>query len=154
MALIKVSRGFQAEIDDADVQLVADKKWWLKPSSHGTQRFYAYTCIAGKNRFMHRLILGVTDPKIFVDHIDMDGLNNRRSNLRLATATQNNIHRTMPNKTGFRGVTRFRKGFRASIYVDGKALFSPMRLSAEDAAREYDAFARRYHGEFAVLNFR
>lgn len=154
MALIPLSRGFQAEVDDADLPLVAGLRWWLKPSSHNGQRLYAYTQVSRKNLFMHRLILGVDDPTVIVDHVDMDGLNNRRTNLRLASVTQNNIHRTMPNKTGYRGVTRFRKGFRASIYVNGKAIFSPMRLSAEDAAREYDAFARRYHGDFAVLNFR
>jgi len=93
-----------------------------------------------------------------VDHINTDSLDNRRANLRLATHSQNSCNsRRDKSKTlsRFRGVSfskRKQKWF-AAIRADGRKLWLGYFDNEEDAARAYDAAARKYHGEFARLNF-
>lgn len=106
---------------------------------------------------MHRVIMGLApgDGRQ-VDHIDRNGLNNRRSNLRFATPSQNMYNASSPgNSTGFRGVEKVRGAsrFNARIRVDGERFHLGSFPTAEDAARAYDAKAAEAHGEFAVLNF-
>jgi hypothetical protein len=79
---------------------------------------------------MHRLIMGVTDQKVLIDHVDRDGLNNRRSNLRIADRSLNahNCKVREDSTTGIRGVSSYwRKGksrgyvaYCAYVNVNGK----------------------------------
>src|SRR5690606_35516574 len=106
---------------------------------------------------MHRFLLGVTDPKVCVDHINHDGLDNRLSNLRLATTAQNLANRRTPtyNKSGFLGVTWNRRNgkWTAHLSIDGRrrslGTFNDVRTAA--MARDYAALQKS--GEFASLNF-
>ena len=101
---------------------------------------------------MHRLILG--NPQAEVDHINGDKLDNRRTNLRLATRQQNSYNaKTHVNPTGFRGVWDRGNRFQAGIYVHGKWLSGGSHPTAWEAALAYDRLALRHAGEFAVLNF-
>jgi hypothetical protein len=94
-----------------------------------------------------------------IDHIDGDGLNNVRSNLRLATQTQNkrNARKPKHNTSGYKGVwydyNSRRTPWRACISFDNKTLHVGKFTEPEAAARAYDEAARKYHGEFAHLNF-
>jgi len=107
---------------------------------------------------MHRQI--VCAPKhLFVDHINGDGLDNRRENIRLATKRQNsqNMVRKRPNKTSrFKGVSKSQhhNGWRATIKVNGARIHLGYFKDESDAARAYDAAAIEHFGPFAAPNER
>jgi hypothetical protein len=93
-----------------------------------------------------------------VDHTNTNSLDNRRANLRLATPSQNscNSRRDKSNTySRFRGVSfSKRKGkWFAAIRANGKKIWLGYFQTELDAARAYDEAARKYHGEFARLNF-
>lgn len=140
------TNGYEFEVDECDAELAAKYKWhYVKPFNHG------YIC-AGTRR-LHRMILNA--PKgTQVDHIDHDTLNNRRSNLRLATPAENS--RNMRKKTAkyeYKGIYFQYGHWAAAVRVNGETKRIGQLQSAEAAAREYDKLARFYHGEFACLNF-
>lgn len=89
-----------------------------------------------------------------IDHIDRDKANNRPSNLRCCTDSQNQWNRS-PNKgRKFKGVFSRENGrFRARIVKDKKAVHLGSFGSEEEAARAYDIAAIAMHGEFAYRNF-
>lgn len=108
---------------------------------------------------MHRFILGIDDPTIFVDHIDGNGLNNQKSNLRLCTHRQNkmNMGKQKNNSTGFKGVYRLKDGrYKTSLSIrkDGKRIHLRSFESKDiiECALKYNELSRQYHGEFAYQN--
>jgi hypothetical protein len=86
MALVELSRGKCALVDDADVPLLSGKRWHAQPSSTG--KYYAAYRGSVKPVYMHRLITSCPDG-LEVDHINHDTLDNRRSNLRVVTHAEN-----------------------------------------------------------------
>lgn len=156
---IPLTRGMVALVDEADLPLVGCLKWHVQPCDKRLGGFYAVNgrggakpTIAGR-RYMHRMIAGAT-PGQLVDHINGNGLDNRRCNLRIATHSQNNINRRLGSSTGFRGVERTASGkYRAKLRADGKIYRTPPFASPHEAACAHDEMARRLQGEFAVLNF-
>ena len=105
---------------------------------------------------MHRAIMGVTDPRIQVDHIDLNGLNNQRHNLRIATHGQNQQnHRVrQDNTSGYKGVSWNRESSKWAAYIiDGHKIHLGYFTDPEEAARVYDRAAILHFGEFARLNF-
>src|SRR5690606_21975431 len=104
---------------------------------------------------MHRQIMGFPEG-MEVDHIDRDGLNNRRSNLRLATHHQNAYNaQKRKSRSGFRGVTWYApyQKWVAVIMHQGKKHYLGYFDDPADGGRAYDEAARKLHGEFATLNF-
>lgn len=104
---------------------------------------------------MHRQILGLTNPDIKTDHIDRDGLNNQRNNLRIATKSQNNANRrSHKNSTSkYIGVHKTAKNkWIASITKMRTHLYLGIFIKEEDAAKCYNKFADKLHGQFANLN--
>lgn len=93
-----------------------------------------------------------------LDHINLNKLDNRRSNLRIATKAQNRRNQGMHknNQTGFKGVSPTKsqkKPYSAAIGISGQTIYLGSFDKAEDAARAYDEKARELFGEFARTNF-
>ncbi len=112
--------------------------------------------------FMHRMILGLApEDRRMADHIDGDGLNNRRSNLRVATRAQNmqNRRKKAPAASRYKGVSFAAPGplttngaWRARVQVGGRSIHLGRFATEEEAALAYNAAARTHFGEFACLN--
>jgi hypothetical protein len=107
----------------------------------------------------HRVIVGrMLDRELksteLVDHIDGNGLNNTRENLRLATSQENCFHSRISknNKTGYKGVLRNRYGYAVHIHVNGKQKYLGVFPTPELAAQVYNDAASKYFGQFAWLN--
>ncbi len=154
------------QVDDEDYDELMKFKWSIHFAGKAKIK-YAVRTIYGKKTgvSMHRQLLKVTDPKILVDHADLDGLNNQKYNLRIATRSQNNANKN-PSKNGtskYLGVcihyNRPRKDgsisfkYYASIRKDKKKKYLGVFDSEENAALAYDEAAKIMHGEFANLNF-
>ncbi len=155
---IPLSRGMFALIDAVDYdRVVAMGKWCADPSS---STFYARKNIyhpedrSLTSLLMHNFITGWT----YVDHVNGDGLDNRRNNLRQANHSLNMRNKRLyrNNTSGFKGVMRNRgkgKPWYAAIKKDGRIYRLGNHLTPEDAARAYDKAALDLFGEFARLNF-
>lgn len=159
VAEIHLTRGYTALVDDDDLPRLAPFRWKVRfDSKIGEALQYAdakYRDDDGEHYIqMHRLILDAP-PDLVVDHINGCGLDNRKSNLRLATIAQNmQSRRTGIGLTGYRGVDQKMPGrYRARIWVYGTVKRLGTFGRADLAARAYDAGARKYFGEFACLNF-
>lgn len=153
-AKVPLSGGGFAVVDIADIPLICDQAWQRSRVPHN-RTSYAMATTAGKTVMMHRMILGLKTPrKIFVDHIDGDGLNNRRANLRECTLRQNQYNRrsSRGSSSKYKGVSLKSGKYEASITIAGKGCYLGRFESEEDAARAYDATAKKIHGKFARLN--
>lgn len=142
-------------IDDVDYQFLNQYKWQvLKNTNRNT--FYATSRQNGKTVYMHRLLLGLTNRKTVADHIDLNGLNNQRTNLRAASIMQNNCNRDgeKNHSSKYKGVHWEKQTgkWRASIGINGRELKLGRFINEEDAAIAYNIKAIEWHGEFAYLN--
>jgi hypothetical protein len=156
MIKVPLSQGKVALIDDEDAPRVLQHKWTYTRVNQ--RRAYAQTKIrvGAKQRtlYMHRLILDAPAGEL-VDHINGNGLDNRRENLRLATVAQNtrNSRQRRGSAAGYKGVRRRGDKWQARIAVNSKQIHLGVFSSKEEAAQAYDTAAREHFGEFAVLNF-
>lgn len=140
--------GAVAHVDKRDENLVSGYRWYRS-------RGYVRHTIPGNKGILilHRMLLGVTDPKIFIDHIDGDPLNNRRYNLRLCTHAENMRNRNSASGASrFKGVHLCRGSWRAVIQFNGKKIGLGSFSRESMAAKAYDKAAKEYFGEFAKTN--
>lgn len=139
--------GNYALIDNNDFKLVSQFKWTAHRCGN---TIYAATKINRKTVEMHRLILGIIDPKIKTDHKDRNGLNNQRYNLRECTHAQNisNMRIRTGGTSGFRGVYKKGDKFIAKIRDRHIGCFK----TEIEAALAYNKEAIIEFGKFANLN--
>lgn len=150
--------GLVALVDDEDAELVAGHTWWLFDGTT-SKTVYAYTQIAGKTVYMHRLIAGAA-PGQKVDHEDRNGLKNTWTNLRFGTSSQHQANKGMQrnNTSGYIGVSwnELRGTWKAFVGINRKRKtrdFPGTDEGRDSAARWRDKAALEAFGEFAVLNF-
>jgi hypothetical protein len=156
VAKVPVKGGFIAFIDDEDEPRVIEVGGWTVFHSDTTK----YARMATKpfplhHRAMHRFIMNAKPDELF-DHIDGNGLNNQKGNLRLATPQQNSWNSRVPRIAGkssrFKGVSGYGFTWTASITFHGTATNLGRFSSQEAAARAYDKAAIECFGEFAKTN--
>jgi hypothetical protein len=152
---IPLSQGMVVVVDDCDFSLVKNRKWCAVLQNGN---YYAQTWQRTNGRYttkmMHRLILGATRGSV-IDHINGNGLDNRRSNLRFCSFSENQWNRK-PNKnskTGVKGVhwSAKEKKYVAQIREHGKRIMLGSFRSIEEAALAYREKAKQLFGVFAKL---
>src|SRR5208337_4196340 len=158
MKTITLSQGLFALVDDGDFEMVSTRSWYADVRKDTSYAMSNQPRVNGKRATpikMHRFIMGVTDPKIKVDHENHDGLDCQRHNLRIATHQQN-----ISNQRKTRGSSQYKgvswrtdcKKWEAKIEVLGQTMHLGRFIYEAVAAKAYDAAASIYFGEFAKLN--
>jgi hypothetical protein len=154
MKEIKLNNGMVAMVDDADYEWLNQWKW---RALKGRSTYYA--CRGGGcggHVYMHRLIMDA--PKgMDVDHMDSNGLNNQRGNMRVCTRSQNiqNSRKLRKTRSPYKGVACvIRNYFTSQITHNGKVHFLGYFNTDEEAARSYDMAALELYGEQARINFK
>ena len=148
---------FSVQVDDVDADFVLKTKWRIQINRYGNKYVKGWSKTTRKEMFLHRLLLGVKKGE-FVDHIDGNGLNNKRNNLRICSQRQNNSNIKPRGALKIKGVrsVKLKNGgtsYHASISHNGKPLHLGVFSNATDAAIAYDKAAREAYREFAWLNF-
>lgn len=151
--MIELGNGKFAIIDESDYQLVMRFKWRVKRTAghheyaqaHGPRKKYARVSV-----LMHRLIMAA-QPGQYVDHINGNGLDNRRANLRICTNAQNswntNYSRGRCKQRGVWFEKRTGK-FAAAIRANGQSFWLGRFSTEREAAAAYIASAKILHGDF------
>jgi len=158
--LIRMAQPRYAKVDPADYKRLRGYEWIAKK---GRNSFYALRrAAAGEGRkkavvYMHQEIIEVPEGMV-IDHINHDGMDNRRANLRAATYSQNmcNVRKRSGTKhSKYRGIYWKKKNRKwgAMIGFEGKRIYLGYFRDEIEAAKAYDRAAMKYHGEFASLNF-
>ena len=151
--LIPLTRGKFAIVDAEDYESLDRYKWH---ANKGSRTYYARSRKNGKMIRMHRVITNA--PKgLVVDHINHNGADNRKKNLRICTYAENSHNRRCGRRgsSKYKGVSRCKKKelFLACIRCDGKHYHLGRFKSEIAAAKAYDKKARELFGQFAYLNF-
>lgn len=149
MKKIPLTHGKSALVDDCDFEHLSRYKWLLQCGNYAAR----WDWRAGKWIFMHRLVAN-TPPGMQTDHINRDKLDNRRANLRVCTDLQNRMNKPKRKnaQVPYKGVTRHRNKFDATIWVKGCRVRLGRFTLAKDAARAYNEAALLYFKEFAFIN--
>jgi hypothetical protein len=173
MRLIPITKGYSVKIDNEDFEKVNQYKWY--PVFSGNNIYAATSLYLGggtknkktKGLLMHRLIMD-TSTGLQVDHIDRNGLNNQKTNLRNCTHAQNMANRGK-NKNNvaskYKGISYIkycswkdktylrRKPWVAHMTIKGKFIPLGCYSTPEEAAKAYDKKSIELFGDFAWTNF-
>jgi len=153
MKCIKLTQRKYATVDDEDFAYLNQWKWFY----HDGYVLRNLKRIKGKNQkkiSMHRLI-AQTPNDMYTDHINGNGLDNRRNNLRICTNQQNGMNRkvNINNTSGYKGVSWHKKGKKWQVQIKAeKFLYLGLFKSKIQAAKAYNQKALKLFGEYANLN--
>lgn len=161
MVTVTLTQGKVAVIDDDDANIIKPFKWC---ASHQRSRWYAMSYVPGSKKegkarfvYMHKIIMGYGNGKE-IDHINHDGLDNTRKNLRFVTRSQNNWNARIQtrNKSGYRGVFFLKNAKKnpwwAKLLVNGIPVFSGYFPTSIEAAKAYNEASLKHHGEWGYRN--
>lgn len=164
VAIFTLPSGEAVLLDHEDFDRVSQFSWSLSRS--GANCYAVHSRAATRSRppltlLMHRLILGLgrADRWVVVDHINGNGLDNRKANLRVCTQQENlrNQRKRRHSRSRFKGVSpvAFSKTgkWAAKLWINGHLMHLGTFATEEEAARAYDEAIQVHHGEFARLNF-
>jgi len=142
---IEITRGKKTIVDDDIFELVSKVKWYCTSTGYARNDNFGY---------LHRFVLGLNG-ELQADHINRNRLDNRRCNLRIATHNDNQRNRgaMRTNTSGYKGVSIRGKYIDAHLMVNNKKRHIGYFPDLISAAKAYDAEAKKYYGDFAVLNF-
>lgn len=164
MKKIKLTQGKYALVDNEDFESLNQFKWFYADGEGNRQGYAVRSVYQGKNSNpktikMHRVILKVKLATEFCDHINNDKLDNRKSNLRIATRSQNGINRlkffTQRMTSIYKGVYYDKSGkgrWRALIRKNNKNINIGSFKTEKEAASAYNNLAKKHFGDFAFLN--
>lgn len=155
---IPLTQGKVAIVDDCDYEYLSQFKWFAHKNKFTwyAQRNSPY--VGGKRHaiHMHHVVLGASEDER-VDHINADGLNNTRGNLRVASYAENNRNARvrLDNTSGYKGVSwhKAHKKWKAHIRINNRLKHLGYFETAEEAALIYDMAARENYGDFARPNY-
>jgi hypothetical protein len=150
-------------VDAEDYERLNTFKWQARRYTTGWYAGRRSRASEGNGRkmvWMHKVVI---EPPagMLIDHRNQNGLDNRRTNLRIATIAENACNRRK-TKTActsrYKGVTFYKEPHRqkrwgAEITKNGRRIRLGRYKNEIEAARAYDEAAKKYHGEFASLNF-
>jgi len=159
MKEIKLTQGKVALVDDEDFEKLNQFKWYTRKCGNV---FYAARMSETNLGYriilpMHRVVMN-TPKDMKTDHIDHNGLNNQKSNLRICTNIQNvyNKRPQINSSSKYRGVSFIKssskKKWRAAIKHNGKDYHLGCFEYEIDAAKAYNIAANKFWGEFAYMN--
>lgn len=152
VAYVTLTKGYEAVIDATDVPLVASFNWCAKPDCNTVYAIRADRS-SGKHTtlLMHRELMKADDG-IEIDHINGNGLDNRRRNLRFSTKSQNQMNQRLSkaNTSGVKGVHFLKsdKKFQAYIKANGKRINLGTHATQEEARLARIAASSALHGDF------
>lgn len=141
---------FKVLFDPEDMEIVNSYRWYVKKDPGSPAYAISTKFVEGKRLCLHRLINN-TPHGMYTDHINRNGLDNRRLNLRTVTIAENNKNRsniTVPKTSRFKGVSweKSKELWRVSISHNKKTITpKPLRFESElEAALSYNKLAIKY----------
>lgn len=141
-------------INTFDWPLLSKYRWYVFMPNKKSSTYYAGTVKHNKVIYMHALLLN-TPKGMKSDHINRNGLDNTRNNLRIATDTQSMANRVVKrSKVGYIGVYEsYPKRYSVKVSIDSKTIYLGTYDTVEEAAEVYDKKILQLRGDFAVFNF-
>jgi len=148
-----------AKIDDVDFYRVSEFRWRAFSSKDNPNNPYCQNRVTGKTIYLHRFIL-CAKPGQVVDHINRNSLDCRKANLRICTPAENSANRRKANgPTGYGKTSKYygvcfdsRSGRYVSQFRSGDDRYTRYFKDELEAARQFNEWASKHHGEFARLN--
>lgn len=135
-------------IDDEDYEILVQYRWYARPGPYA----HCFELMRSMHQMVGAAMGFAVDCRI--DHINENGADNRRGNLRPATRSQNAANRGKPcnNTSGYKGVVRDKRRWRAEVHTMGKIHHVGCFDTPEEAAIAYDIKAKELFGEYARPN--